>query len=63
MPKSLPLPCFDNGWIEIKFWKTINIRVDQKVKEGVTERDVNILLSLLDLSNFIQLRDATAVLS
>ncbi|WP_437131619.1 tyrosine-type recombinase/integrase [Bacillus atrophaeus] len=54
--------CFDNGWIEIKFWKTINIKVDQKVTEGATERDVNLLLSLLDLSNFIQLRDATAVL-
>lgn len=54
--------CFDNGWIEIKFWKTINIKVDQKIKEGATEHDVNILLSLLDLSNFIQLRDATAVL-
>lgn len=54
--------CFDNGWIEIKFWKTINIKVDQKVKEGATERDVNVLLSLLDLSNFIQLRDAVAIL-
>lgn len=54
--------CFDNGWIEIKFWKTINIKVDQKVKEGATEHDVNVLLSLLDLSNFIQLRDVTAVL-
>ncbi|MEH6922664.1 site-specific integrase [Bacillus altitudinis] len=54
--------CFDNAGIEIKFWKTINIKVDQKVKEGATERDVNVLLSLLDLSNFIQLRDAVAVL-
>lgn len=54
--------CFDNGWIEIKFWKTINIKVDQKVKEGATEHEVNILLSLLDLGNFIQLRDAVAVL-
>ncbi|CAI9389461.1 MULTISPECIES: tyrosine-type recombinase/integrase [Bacillaceae] len=54
--------CFDNGWIDIKFWKTINIKVDQKVKEGATERDVKVLLSLLDLSNFIQLRDAVAVL-
>ncbi|AFJ62994.1 integrase/recombinase [Bacillus velezensis YAU B9601-Y2] len=32
--------CFDNGWIEIKFWKTINIKVDQKVKEGDAEREV-----------------------
>lgn len=54
--------CFDNGWIEMKFWKTINIKVDQKVKEGATEQDVNVLLSLLDLSNFIQLRDAVSVL-
>ncbi|MEH7693232.1 site-specific integrase [Bacillus altitudinis] len=54
--------CFDNRWIEMKFWKTINIKVDQKVKEGATEHDVNVLLSLLDLSNFVQLRDATAVL-
>jgi integrase/recombinase XerD len=50
--------CFDNRWIEIKFWKTINIKVDQKVKEGATEREINTLLSLLDLSNFVQLRDA-----
>lgn len=54
--------CFDNGWIKLKFWKTINIKVDQKVKEGATEHDVNVLLSLLDLGNFIQLRDAVAVL-
>ncbi|PAK42653.1 tyrosine-type recombinase/integrase [Peribacillus simplex] len=54
--------CFDNRWIEMKFWKTINIKVDQKVKEGATEHDVNVLLSLLDLGNFIHLRDAVAVL-
>lgn len=54
--------CFDNRWIEMKFWKTINIKVDQKVKEGVTEHDVSVLLSLLDLGNFIHLRDAAAVL-
>ncbi|XYN85645.1 hypothetical protein ACAN81_14025 [Bacillus velezensis] len=41
--------CFDNGWIQVKFWKTVNIKVDQKVKEGATEHDVNVLLSLLDL--------------
>ncbi|MFJ7306704.1 tyrosine-type recombinase/integrase [Peribacillus frigoritolerans] len=54
--------CFDNRWIEMKFWKTINIKVDQKVKEGATEHDVNVLLSLLELGNFIHLRDAVAVL-
>lgn len=25
--------CFDNGWIKIKFWKTINIKVDQRLKK------------------------------
>ncbi|WP_374121028.1 tyrosine-type recombinase/integrase [Neobacillus sp. PS2-9] len=54
--------CFDNRWIEIKFWKSINIKVDQQVKEGATEHEINILLSLLDLNNFIQLRDAVATL-
>ncbi|MEK5412585.1 site-specific integrase [Priestia sp. FSL W8-0001] len=54
--------CFDNGWIELKFWKMINIKVDQKVKEGATEHEVNVLLSLLDFGNFIHLRDAVAVL-
>jgi len=46
----------------MKFWKTINIKVDQKVKDCATEHDVNVLLSLLDLGNFIHLRDAVAVL-
>ncbi|MGM0874483.1 MAG: tyrosine-type recombinase/integrase [Bacillota bacterium] len=54
--------CFDNGWIQTKYWKTINIKVDQKVKEGATDKEVNLLLSLLDLNNFVELRDAVAVL-
>jgi integrase/recombinase XerD len=54
--------CFDNGWIYAKFWKTINVKVDQKVKEGATDKEVNLLLSLLDLNNFVELRDAVAVL-
>jgi integrase/recombinase XerD len=54
--------CFDNRWIEMKFWKTINIKVDQKVKEGATDHEINTLLSVLDLGNFVQLRDAVAIL-
>lgn len=54
--------CFDNGWIESKFWRPINIKVDNVVKEGAAERDIKILLSLLDLGDFVQLRDATAAL-
>ncbi|MEH7549247.1 tyrosine-type recombinase/integrase [Neobacillus vireti] len=52
--------CFQNGWIERQFWKPIKIRVDSNVKEGATEREVRTLLSLLDLGDFVQLRDATA---
>ncbi|GAM12118.1 tyrosine-type recombinase/integrase [Mesobacillus selenatarsenatis] len=54
--------CFDNGWIERKFWRPINIKVDNIVKEGAAERDINILLSVLNLNDFVQLRDATALL-
>ncbi|MDN0190943.1 hypothetical protein QI003_07425 [Bacillus stercoris] len=39
--------CFDNGWFETKFWKSINIKVDKQVKQGVTEQDIKILLSVL----------------
>ncbi|MFC1287822.1 tyrosine-type recombinase/integrase [Bacillus paralicheniformis] len=52
--------CFDNGWIDTKFWKTVNVKVDKYVKEGATERELSILMSVLDLSNFVHLRDATA---
>lgn len=55
--------CFDNGWIPVKFWSKINVKVDNNVKEGATERDIRVLMSLLDLGDFVQLRDATAVLT
>ena len=54
--------CYNNGWYESMFWKSIKIRVDNNLKEGATERDVNLLLSVLDLGNFVQIRDATAAL-
>ncbi|MDA1808898.1 site-specific integrase [Bacillus sp. HSTU-bmb18] len=54
--------CFDNGWIEINFWKSIKIKVDSPVKEGATDREINLLLSILDLTRFIELRDAASVL-
>ena len=54
--------CFDSGWIGNKFWKSITIKVDSPVKRGASEKDIGLLLTLLDLSDFVQLRDATAVL-
>ena len=61
--KAILSKFFDNGWIDFKFWKTINIKVDKNIKKGSTVDDVNILLSLLDLNSFVGLRDAVAVLT
>ncbi len=44
------------------YWRNIRIKVDSPVKEGATDREIGVLLSLLDLTKFIQLRDAVAVL-
>lgn len=54
--------CFDNGYLPLNFWKSIKIRVDTPVKQGATDREVMTLLQILDLSKFVELRDATAVL-
>lgn len=54
--------CADNGWLGARFWRQITIKVDAPVKEGTAEADVFALLRLLDLSDFVQLRDATAIL-
>ncbi|MEE6453161.1 site-specific integrase [Gottfriedia acidiceleris] len=53
---------FNNGWLENKFWTSIRIKVDQKIKEGTTEQEISVLLSLLDYSNYVQMRDAVAVM-
>lgn len=55
--------CLTNSWLSDPFWRNITIKVHTPIKEGATERDVMLLLSLLDLSDFIQLRDATAILT
>jgi len=60
--KAFLSKCMDNGWIRQRFWKQINIKVDLKVKEAASERELRILLSLLDMKDFVQLRDATAAL-
>lgn len=61
--KAILTKCFDNGWLEQKFWKTINIKIDKNVKKGSASRDIDLLLSLLDLNSFIGLRDAVAILT
>ncbi len=54
--------CFDNGWVKGRFWRKVNVKVDSHVKEGATDREIRVLLSVLDLNDFVQLRDATALL-
>lgn len=54
--------CYDNGWIKFKYWKNIKIRVDTAIKEGATDDEVNLLLSVLDYSKFLDLRNACAIL-
>lgn len=58
--KSFLSKCFNNGWIDKKFWQTVNIKVDKKVKSGANESDVKLLISLLDVNTFVGLRDAVA---
>ncbi|MCS1384810.1 site-specific integrase [Lysinibacillus sphaericus] len=55
--------CFNNGWLADMFWKNIRIRVDEPIKEGAIDEDVFNILRLLDLSRFIELRDAAAILT
>ncbi|MCH7322288.1 hypothetical protein LZ480_10335 [Solibacillus sp. MA9] len=44
-------------------WRNINIHIDEPIKVGATEDDVFNLLRNLDLSNFIELHDAAAILT
>lgn len=53
---------FDNGWLPSKFWQNIVIKVDVPVKPATTDKDIKLLLSVLDLRNWFELRDATAIL-
>lgn len=55
--------CHTNGWMSDPFWRNIKIKVDTPIKEGAEERDVIFVLSMLDLTDFVQLRDATAILT
>lgn len=60
--KSFLGKCNENGWLPVRYWKDINIKVTEEVKESAATKDVELLLSLLDVTDFVQLRDATAIL-
>ena len=52
----------DRGMVEYAFWKDINIRVDEEVKEGTTEEEIMVLFNMLDFDDYIEFRDFTAIL-
>lgn len=54
---------YDNGWFEKNWWKPLKIKVDEQIKPPADEQQLSILLSLLDMSDFIQFRDAVAILT
>lgn len=54
---------FNNGWLKIKFWSNIHIKIDKKVKKSAKESDIEVLISLLDKSTFIGFRDMVAILT
>lgn len=60
--KAFLSKCKENNWIKVVFWRRINVKVDNKVKEGTKDRDINILLSLLDINDFVQLRTAVSAM-
>ncbi|WP_146553543.1 site-specific integrase [Rummeliibacillus sp. SL167] len=53
---------FDNRWVEYKFWKNIQIKIDKQVKPAAKESDIEVLLKLIDRSTFIGFRDTVAIL-
>ncbi len=61
--KSFLSKCFNNGWYHAKFWQSINVKVDKKVKKGTKPSDIQVLLSLIDMDTFTGLRDATAIMT
>ncbi|MBC2166222.1 tyrosine-type recombinase/integrase [Listeria booriae] len=53
--------CFNNGWIKERFWHTVNVKVDKQIKRGTTDEQIAQVLSVIDMSTFVGLRDAVAV--
>lgn len=61
--KSFLSKCLNHGWLTLNFWQSINVKVDRKVKKGAKPNDIAILVSLIDKTTFIGLRDVTAILT
>jgi site-specific recombinase XerD len=53
----------NNGWMKQKFWSTINIKIDKKVKKDAKANDIEMLIDLIDQNTFIGFRDRVAILT
>lgn len=53
----------NNGWMKQKFWSTINIKIDKKVKKDAKANDIEMLIELIDQNTFIGFRDTVAILT
>lgn len=53
--------CFELGYVKEKFWTSVNIKVPKKILVGAKEQDVEMLLSLLDKNDYLELRDYVAI--
>ncbi|MEK4946568.1 tyrosine-type recombinase/integrase [Carnobacterium sp. FSL W8-0810] len=53
---------YDRGYMPVKFWGTIRIKIDEPTKKASKDDDIQVLLDSLDLTSFFDLRDAVAVM-
>ena len=60
--KAILNRCHDNGWIQTKFWNHIKVRVNTELKEAADEKEIELLLSLLDKTRYSGFRDSIAIM-
>lgn len=54
--------CFNNSWFTERFWHSVTVKVDKQIKRGTTDDQIAQVLSVIDMSTFVGLRDATAII-
>ena len=60
--KAVLLRFFENGWLPEMFWRRIDVKIDNEVKEGSDIADLAYLIESIDKSTFTGFRDAVAIL-
>ncbi|MCW6683096.1 site-specific integrase [Aerococcaceae bacterium NML160702] len=49
--------------LQFDWWSELKISVDEEIKQGVTEQEMDVLLNSLDYSDYVEFRDATIFLT